>query len=173
MHLGGKKVHGKSNQIYRMCWIFELGVRNRARKIESTVNRSFTFTVLENVQRLTSTTRSVVTSVVTSVVMLIQVLLCCYSTPNNSLPLEESIGSDIIQISITSNRTTWPLFNQSQNSSKFRRGSTILWYTIGTTVPPLIVTYQPFHSQSLNIVWLFISSDTREWMLWRRTCSDT
>jgi hypothetical protein len=52
-----------------------------------------------------------------------------YSAPNNSWPSKKSIGGGIIQ-SQTSIHTTWPVFNQSQNSSKFRQGSTILWCTV-------------------------------------------
>ena len=61
--------------------------------------------------------------------VIIQSSTAHYSAPNNSWPSEKSIGGSIIQ-SQTSNRTTWPVFNQSQNSSKFRRGSTILWCTV-------------------------------------------
>ena len=54
---------------------------------------------------------------------------CCAS--NNSWTLDESIGGGFIQ-SQASNHTTWPIFNQSQRSSKFRRGSTIVNYCLYT-----------------------------------------
>jgi hypothetical protein len=59
----------------------------------------------------------------------VYVVWCTVGTPNNSWPSEKSRGDSIIQ-SQTSNHTTWPVFNQSQNSWKFRRGSTIVWCTV-------------------------------------------
>jgi hypothetical protein len=47
-----------------------------------------------------------------------------FSTPNNSWPPQESIGGGIIQSS-TSDHTTWPISNLSQNKSS-GGGSAIL-----------------------------------------------